>query len=292
MEKTSQMQQQVRPAQETSEEIRKIPDPELSWWMVRSRTSWWIIRAWSSRMWLDTTPDADMMESGNSAILNSEKVDSSRRRSDWWAQELATLFLPYVQGFNVDVLYRIRGFPWRPNSDEFASATACAFFVPSFFRFLCRSLKGTEKQIDYILIKRRRLKYYKDAEANDMIHMGIDHRCVVATFLINTPKKDVPHDTNKDKLRTAKQKIRTPMDKKWRRRTIYDRKRYQELTGRIKEKAEAANERPETKQRKKAETIEAEAKKKNEKKAVSRSKKRKQKWIQEKQVKNSWNIAC
>ena len=25
----------------------------------------------------------------------------------------------------------------------------------------------------------------KDAEANDMIHMGSDHRCVMATFLIN-----------------------------------------------------------------------------------------------------------
>ena len=30
----------------------------------------------------------------------------------------------------------------------------------------------------------------KDAEANDMIHMGSDHRCVMATFLINTPEKN------------------------------------------------------------------------------------------------------
>ena len=48
-----------------------------------------------------------------------------------------------------------------------------------------RSPKGTEKHIDYILIKRRHLTYSKDAEANDMIHMGSDHRCVMATFLIN-----------------------------------------------------------------------------------------------------------
>ena len=35
-----------------------------------------------------------MMESGSSAILNSKKMDSRRRRSDWRAQELAThLFL-------------------------------------------------------------------------------------------------------------------------------------------------------------------------------------------------------
>ena len=30
----------------------------------------------------------------------------------------------------------------------------------------------------------------KDAEANDMIHMGSDHRCNMATFLINTLGKD------------------------------------------------------------------------------------------------------
>ena len=35
-----------------------------------------------------------------------------------------------------------------------------------------RSPKGTEKHIDYILIKRRHLRYSKDAAANDMIHMG------------------------------------------------------------------------------------------------------------------------
>ena len=40
------------------------------------------------------------------------------------------------------------------------------------------SPKGNEKQIDCILTKRRYLRYNKDAEANDMIHMGSDHRCV------------------------------------------------------------------------------------------------------------------
>ena len=54
----------------------------------------------------------------------------------------------------------------------------------------CRSPKGTEKQIDYMVIKRRHLKYSKDAEAYDMIHIGSDHRCVMATFVITTPKKD------------------------------------------------------------------------------------------------------
>ena len=52
------------------------------------------------------------------------------------------------------------------------------------------SPKGKEKQIDYILTKRTYLRNVKDAEANDMIHMGSDHRCVMATFLINMLGKD------------------------------------------------------------------------------------------------------
>ena len=47
------------------------------------------------------------------------------------------------------------------------------------------------KQIDYILTRRRYLRNVKDAEANDMIHMGSDHRCVMATFLINMPEKKI-----------------------------------------------------------------------------------------------------
>ena len=38
----------------------------------------------------------------------------------------------------------------------------------------------------------------KDAEANDMIHMGSDHRCVMATFLISTPEKNTD-DRRKNK---------------------------------------------------------------------------------------------
>ena len=53
------------------------------------------------------------------------------------------------------------------------------------------SPKGKEKQIDYILTRRRYLRNVKDAEANDMIHMGSDHRCVMATFLINMPEKKI-----------------------------------------------------------------------------------------------------
>ena len=39
---------------------------------------------------------------------------------------------------------------------------------------------GKEKKIDNILTKRRYLRNVKDAEANDMIHMGSDQRCVIA----------------------------------------------------------------------------------------------------------------
>ena len=48
-----------------------------------------------------------------------------------------------------------------------------------------RSLEGAERQIDNKLIKRRHPRFSQDAEANDIIHMGIDHRCVMATFVIN-----------------------------------------------------------------------------------------------------------
>ena len=48
---------------------------------------------------------------------------------------------------------------------------------------------GKEKQIDYILTKTRYMRNVKDAEANGMIHMGSDHRCIMASFLINTPGK-------------------------------------------------------------------------------------------------------
>ena len=60
--------------------------------------------------------------------------------------------------------------------------------------------EGKEKQIDYILTKRRYLRNVKDAEANDMIHTGSDHRCIMATFLINTPEKNT-HVRREDKKR-------------------------------------------------------------------------------------------
>ena len=61
--------------------------------------------------------------------------------------------------------------------------------------------KVTRNKIDYILTKRRYLRYNKDAEANDMVHMRSDHRCVMATFTITTPEKSSRYKTIKRKTR-------------------------------------------------------------------------------------------
>ena len=53
------------------------------------------------------------------------------------------------------------------------------------------SPKGKEKQIDHTLTEKRYLRNVNDAEVNDMIHMGSDHRCVMATILVNMPEKKI-----------------------------------------------------------------------------------------------------
>ena len=52
-----------------------------------------------------------------------------------------------------------------------------------------RNPKGVEKQLDYILVNRKYLKYSRDAEAIDMIHMGSDHRSIMTEPVIPAPKK-------------------------------------------------------------------------------------------------------
>ena len=54
-----------------------------------------------------------------------------------------------------------------------------------------------KKQIDYILTKRWYLRHAEDAEANHMIHMGSDHRCVMAIFTINMPERKHSHQEYK-----------------------------------------------------------------------------------------------
>ena len=50
--------------------------------------------------------------------------------------------------------------------------------------------KNGEKQLDYILTDRKHYSWSKDAEANDKVHMGSDHRCVMAKF-------EIPKDRGK-----------------------------------------------------------------------------------------------
>ena len=44
--------------------------------------------------------------------------------------------------------------------------------------------KGDMKQLDYIRVDRKHLYCCGDADAIDMIHMGSDHRSVMATFVL------------------------------------------------------------------------------------------------------------
>ena len=56
--------------------------------------------------------------------------------------------------------------------------------------------KNVEKQLDYILTDRKHYPWSRDAEANDTIHMGSDHRCVMAKF-------EIPKDQGKPRHNKA-----------------------------------------------------------------------------------------
>ena len=43
------------------------------------------------------------------------------------------------------------------------------------------------------------MRHAKDVEANDMIHMGSDHRCVMATFTINMLGKNIHYKNTRRK---------------------------------------------------------------------------------------------
>ena len=55
--------------------------------------------------------------------------------------------------------------------------------------------KGVEKQLDCNLTDRKHYCWSRDAEATDMIHMGSDHRCVMARFAIPEKKNRRPDST-------------------------------------------------------------------------------------------------
>ena len=67
--------------------------------------------------------------------------------------------------------------------------------------------KKVEKQLDYILTDKKHYSWSRDAEANDTIHMGSDHRCVMAKFEI--PKERGKRRHLKETLATMNSNINT-----------------------------------------------------------------------------------
>ena len=51
------------------------------------------------------------------------------------------------------------------------------------------SPKKETKQLDYILVDKKHVTWSRDAESTDILHMGSDHRCVMAKFEITTKEK-------------------------------------------------------------------------------------------------------
>ena len=90
------------------------------------------------------------------------------------------------------------------------------------------SRKGNEKQIDYILTKRRYLRHKKDAEAHDMIHMGSGHKCVMATFTITMPGKNNHYKNTREKHDMIKHAERDQAEKTLKLRSLSSKK-YQEI---------------------------------------------------------------
>ena len=120
------------------------------------------------------------------------------------------------------------------------------------------SPKGNEKPIGYILIKRRYLRHNKDAEANDMIHMGSGHRCVMATFTITTLGKSSRCKT-KEKFDTTRHEGRDQTDRNIGVENPELEKRYQAVNEKIQK-----NRRHKKKQQRKQKHENAETQAKNE----------------------------
>ena len=65
-----------------------------------------------------------------------------------------------------------------------------------------------------MLVDRKHLYCSRDAEANDMIHMGSDHRSVMAQFVITAPKKEVSQKTHIAKKNFLADSTKSQNDKK------------------------------------------------------------------------------
>ena len=73
--------------------------------------------------------------------------------------------------------------------------------------------KGVEKQLDYVLINRKHMSFSRDAQANDMIHIGSDHRSFMAQSVIKAPMKKDSQKTRIEGSKTStKESIKSQYD--------------------------------------------------------------------------------
>ena len=76
--------------------------------------------------------------------------------------------------------------------------------------------KKVEKQLDYILTDKKHYSWSRDAEANDTIHMGSDHRCVMAKFEIPKEKaKGKPRQTKAPKNEQQRETCEEDQEQKY-----------------------------------------------------------------------------
>ena len=117
----------------------------------------------TSNWWVCTAPTRDMrtitLKKCTDQVINTRQI----------AKQLPYLLLEETSMLSWDLV------GWCCKATQ--HSTRCTEKTPQ-KQTTFRSPKGNEKQIDY----------NKDAEANDMIYMGSDHRCVMETFTITTPE--------------------------------------------------------------------------------------------------------
>ena len=72
---------------------------------------------------------------------------------------------------------------------KFVALNAIYKYIPD-KQVTYRTSIGAEKQLDHVLVDRKNLKHSRNAEANDMIHMGSGHRSILTQVVIPVPKKN------------------------------------------------------------------------------------------------------
>ena len=153
----------------------------------------------------------------NVSVLDRTHSKREDKRGDWMKQWLM------IQNFTApNTTYR------KKTHEKQASST---------------TPKGTEKQLDYILVDRKHVYCSRDAVANDLIHIGKRPQKCYGTHRDYSTKKEVSQKTHKQPRRKSKQQRaqRAKMMKKKRSDEANKfEERYAELERRIKHEAEIA----------------------------------------------------